>query len=131
MNRTQLSGRLAKDPEVRYTQTGKAVANFSIAVSRGKDSEVVDFIDVVVWGVLAENCGNILRKGQFVYVDGRMQTRTYETNEGQKRKVVEVVANMVADPLPSFEQKEQAVGSIPAARSSFGSEVLPDEDIPF
>lgn len=139
MNRIQLMGRLTRDPEVRYTQTGKAVASFSVAVNRftakGQDP-VVDFIDVVAWGVLAESCGNTLQKGQLVMVDGRLQIRSYEAQDGQKRRVAEVVASSVAQPLDAWERRENSESAgAPAARqtnvSSFGSEVLPDEDIPF
>ena len=146
MNRIQLSGRLTRDPEVRYTQTGRPVASFSLAVRRytGPNSqgrEEVDFIDVVAWGVLAESCGNTLQKGQLVNVDGRLQVRSYEAQDGQKRRVSEVVASSVAQPLDAWERREGSTPS-PAPQSnqgknqssgisSFGSEVLPDEDIPF
>ena len=143
MNRIQLMGRLTRDPEVRYTQTGKAVASFSVAVNTGfGDNKRADFIDVVAWATLAESCGNTLHKGQLVMVDGRLQIRSYETQDGQKRRVAEVVANSVAQPLDSWERRDAGSESHPAASSapekqqssgisSFGSEVLPDEDIPF
>lgn len=141
MNRIQLMGRLTRDPEVRYTQTGKAVASFSLAVRRytgpsSQNREEVDFIDVVAWGVLAESCGNTLQKGQLVMVDGRLQIRSYETQDGQKRRVAEVVANSVGQPLDSWERRDSSeqAGNAPrqgGGMSSFGSEILPDEDIPF
>jgi single-strand DNA-binding protein len=90
---------LTQDPELRYTPNGVAVANFSLAVERpfsNKDGEKdVDFIDIVVWRKQAENCANHLGKGRLVAVEGRLQIRSYETNEGQKRRVSEVVANNV------------------------------------
>lgn len=141
MNRIQLMGRLTRDPEVRYTQTGKAVASFSLAVRRytgpsSQNREEVDFIDVVAWGVLAESCGNTLQKGQLVMVDGRLQIRSYETQDGQKRRVAEVVANSVGQPLDSWERRDSSESTGSSSRqgssmSSFGSEILPDEDIPF
>lgn len=140
MNRIQLMGRLTRDPEVRYTQTGRAVASFSVAVRRytgpnSQNREEVDFIDVVAWGVLAESCGNTLQKGQMIMVDGRLQIRSYEAQDGQKRRVAEVVANSVAQPLDAWERRDGAEAPSAPARqtnvSSFGSEVLPDEDIPF
>lgn len=140
MNRIQLMGRLTRDPEVRYTQTGRAVASFSVAVRRytgpnSQNREEVDFIDVVAWGVLAESCGNTLQKGQMIMVDGRLQIRSYEAQDGQKRRVAEVVASSVAQPLDAWERREGAENPSAPTRqtnvSSFGSEVLPDEDIPF
>lgn len=96
MNTVILIGRLTKDPELRFTGTGKAVATFTVAVNRGfgKDSEA-DFIPVVVWEKQAENCANYLAKGREVGIQGRMQTRSYETQNGEKRYVTEVVANTV------------------------------------
>ena len=140
MNRIQLMGRLTRDPEVRYTQTGKAVASFSLAVRRylgpsAQGREETDFIDVVAWGVLAESVGNTIHKGELVQVDGRLQIRSYETQDGQKRKAAEVVAKSVSQPLDAWERREDKPAlppdtSKPPAYSGFGSEI-PDEDIPF
>ena len=96
MNNVVLIGRLTKDPELRYTGTGKAVASFTVAINRGfgKDNEA-DFIPVVVWEKQAENCANYLSKGREVGVQGRIQTRSYETQNGEKRYVTEVVATTV------------------------------------
>ena len=96
MNRVILIGRLARDPELRFTQSGKSVANFSIAVNRpfSKDGEA-DFINIVVWGKTAENCANYLAKGRLVALEGRLQNRTYETQTGEKRYITEIVANAV------------------------------------
>ena len=144
MNRIEITGRLTRDPECRYTQTGVAVTTFCLAVRRytGKDNqnEQADFIDCVVWRVLAESCGNELKKGDLVVVKGQLQTRTYEAQDGSKRKVAEVVARTVARPLDAWEKREALPASVPQSNqgksqssgiSSFGSEVLPDEDIPF
>ncbi|MBC8016076.1 MAG: single-stranded DNA-binding protein [Sporomusaceae bacterium] len=137
MNKVILVGRLTRDPEVRYTQTGKAVASFSIAVDNGfGDNKRADFIPIVVWDKLAEVCGNNLTKGRRVLVEGRLQIREYE-KDGQKRRSAEVVAQNI-----EFLDTKQAVGSgvstggaTPAKSgydvSSFGTEVFPEEEIPF
>ena len=99
LNRVILIGRLAQDPELRYTPGGAAVANFTIAVQRSfanqQGEREVDFIDIVVWRRLAETCANHLNKGRLVAVEGRLQIRSFETPEGQKRRVAEVVADNV------------------------------------
>jgi len=97
LNKVILIGRLARDPELRYTASGKAVANFSIAVERPfanqQGERDVDFINIVTWQRLAEVCANNLGKGRLIAVDGRLQVRSYETPEGQRRWMTEVVAN--------------------------------------
>ena len=99
MNKVILTGNLGRDPEIRYTQSGKAVAGFSIAVSRGwknkSDSQQpsADFFNVTAWEKLAEFCGKYLTKGTRILVEGRLQSRTYEAQDGSKRTVVEIVAN--------------------------------------
>ena len=95
MNVTILIGRLTKDPETKYTQSGKAVCNFTLAVDRefSKEKEA-DFIPVVVWNKTAEACGNNLAKGRLVAVQGRLQVRSYD-KDGSKRYVTEVIANQV------------------------------------
>jgi single-strand DNA-binding protein len=99
VNRIVLIGRLVREPELRYTQTGIAVASFTIAVNRPflnqKGQREADFIDIVVWRNQAENCANYLSKGRLVGVDGRLQIRSYETADGQRRRVAEVVADRV------------------------------------
>ena len=100
MNKVILTGNLGRDPEVRYTQSGKAVASFSIAVNRGWRSKnenqqqpTVDFFNVTAWEKLAEFCGKYLTKGTRILLEGRLQSRTYEAQDGTKRNVIEVVAN--------------------------------------
>ncbi len=93
LNRIILIGRLTRDPELKYTTNGTAVATFSLAVNRKYNREEVDFIDIVAWRGLAENVANYLSKGRMAAVEGRLQIRTYETKEGQKRKAAEVVAD--------------------------------------
>jgi len=99
LNRIVLIGRLTRDPELRYTQNGVAVASFTLAVNRNyknaQGETEADFIDIVVWRGQAEICANHLNKGRLVAVEGRLQIRSYETSEGQKRKVAEVVAETV------------------------------------
>jgi len=93
LNRVILIGRLTRDPELKYTPNGTAVATFSLAVNRRFNKEQTDFIDVVAWRQTAEFTANYGSKGRLVAVEGRLQVRTYETKEGQKRKVAEVVAD--------------------------------------
>ncbi|GGI98100.1 single-stranded DNA-binding protein [Paenibacillus hunanensis] len=99
LNRVILIGRLTKDPELRYTPAGVAVAQFTLAIDRpfkGQDGErEVDFIPVVVWRQLAETCANYLRKGRLTAIEGRIQVRNYENNEGKRVYVTEVVADNV------------------------------------
>jgi single-strand DNA-binding protein len=99
-NKVILIGNLTKDPEIRYTPGGTAVASFRLAVNhrykQGEElKEEVCFIDVVVFGKQAENCGQYLGKGHSVIVDGRLQERRWQTEEGQKRSKHEVVAQSV------------------------------------
>lgn len=125
MNKVILTGRLAQDPEVRYTQSGKAVASFTLAVNRyggsshdGKNN--ADFIPIVAWEKLAETCGNNLTKGQRVLVEGRLQIRSYEANDGQKRRVAEVIAQN----MEYLERKKSEEGPQHPPE-------IPDEEIPF
>ena len=98
MNKVFLIGRLSRDPELRHTSNGTAVCQINVAISRpvaqGKDPET-DFINVVVWDKQAENVSKYLSKGRQVAVEGRIQTRSYDNNEGKRTYVTEVVANSV------------------------------------
>ena len=123
MNKAILVGRLAQDPEVRYTQSGKAVASFNLAVNRYGQKDSADFIPIVAWEKLAEVIGNNLKKGGQVLVEGRMQVRSYETQDGQKRRVTEVIVQNV-----EFLGSKKSNESTP---ESFGDEVFPEEEIPF
>lgn len=128
MNTVQILGNLTRDPEVRYTQSGKAVATFNVAAtntyidSNNETKEQTAFINCVAWGKLGESIGN-LRKGNRAFVEGRLQTRSYETADGQKRYVTEVVANFVGTSLTNDE----------TASSNFDSfeNTNQDENIPF
>ena len=95
LNKVILIGRLTRDPELKYIPNGTAVATFSLAVDRKFNRDETDFIDIVAWRQLAERCANYLGKGRLAAVEGRLQVRTYEAKDGQKRKVTEVVADDV------------------------------------
>lgn len=99
MNKVFLIGRLTRDPELRYTGSNTAVATFSIAVNRNFSNQngerEADFINIVVWRKQAENVKNYLSQGSQVAIDGRIQTRSYDDQQGQKRYVTEVVADNV------------------------------------
>lgn len=98
-NRVILIGRLTREPELRYTPNGHPVASFTLAVDRPRQNsqgeKEADFIDIVAWQKLAETCANYLGKGRLVAVEGRLQIRSYETSDGQKRKASEIVASTV------------------------------------
>ena len=114
MNSVQVLGNLTRDPQIRATKTGRAVASFSIAVNRsyttpqGETRELTDFINVVAWGGLAESVENQLKKGARVFVEGRYSTRSYEAQDGARRYVTEVVANLIALPLRNNAQPGKA-----------------------
>lgn len=99
LNRVILIGRLTRDPELRYTPSGVAVTQFTVAVDRPFTSQEgereADFIQVVTWRQLAETCANYIRKGRLVAVEGRIQVRNYENNEGKRVYVTEVIADNV------------------------------------
>ncbi|AJY74875.1 single-stranded DNA-binding protein [Paenibacillus beijingensis] len=99
LNRVILIGRLTKDPELRYTPSGVAVTQFTLAVDRPFNSQQgereADFIPVVTWRQLAETCANYLRKGRLTAVEGRIQVRNYDNNEGKRVYVTEVIADNV------------------------------------
>ncbi len=121
LNRVILIGRLTRDPELKYIPNGTAVARFSLAINRKYNKEETDFIDVVVWRQQAEFCANYGTKGRLAMVEGRLQVRTYETQDGQKRKVTEVVA----DELRFLDKSGTGQGSgasHPAASRKEGSE---------
>lgn len=99
LNRVILIGRLTKDPELRYTPSGVAVATFTLAIDRPftnqQGKREADFINIVTWRQLAETCANYLRKGRLTAVEGRIQVRNYENNEGKRVYVTEVIADNV------------------------------------
>ena len=142
MNKVFLMGRLTRDPDVRYTTTGKVVCQFTLAVDRpftNQDGQrEADFINIVVWGKIAELCGNSLAKGHRALVDGRLQLRSYDAKDGGKRYVTEVIANSVyflerKGYTPGSTSQAAMADSAPGSASmeSFGTQVPFDEEIPF
>ena len=132
MNRIILLGRLTKDPEVRYTNTGKVVAQFTLAVDRpftGPDGKrEADFIPVIIWGKSAETIGNHVQKGHRVLAEGRLQIRSYDGKDGKKVYTTDVVANRVeflTKPNSGGHQEEQRIESVTDAFIGV------DEDLPF
>lgn len=101
VNKVILVGNLGKDPELRYTPSGAAVATFSLATSerfKGKDGQMQDkteWHNIVAWRQLAEICGKYLHKGKQVYIEGRIQTRSYDDRDGNKRYITEIVADQM------------------------------------
>jgi single-strand DNA-binding protein len=99
LNKVLLLGNIGRDPEIRYTASGKAVATFTMATSQrwrdqdGNDQERTDWHRVVAWGRLGEICGEYLSKGKQVFIEGRLQSRDWEDKDGHKRTTVEVIAN--------------------------------------
>ena len=98
MNKVFLIGRLVKDPEIRYSSNSTPVATFTLAINRPKRSDgeqEADFINIVVWNKLAENCSKYLMKGSQVAIDGRIQVRNYDDDNGKRHYVTEIVAENV------------------------------------
>ena len=101
LNKVMVIGNLGRDPEMRYTPSGKSVTNFSVASNRtwksadGEKHTDTEWFNVVAWGYLAENTKQLLTKGNRVYVEGRLQTRTWQDNQGNQHKSVEIIANDV------------------------------------
>lgn len=112
LNKVMLIGNLTRDPELRYTPSGAAVCTFGIATNRsyvaadGTKREETEFIRIVSWNKLAELCSQLLAKGRKVYVEGRLQTRSWETPDGQSRQTTEVVIDdmRILDSKRSFEE---------------------------
>jgi single-strand DNA-binding protein len=155
INKVILIGNLGADPEVRFTQGGQAVANFRIATSEswkdknGQQQERTEWHRIVVWGKLAELCGEYLKKGRQCYVEGRLQTREWTNKEGQKQWTTEVVAQQVtflggrpegasSSPRPSTSNGTSVGGS---SQADYGPPPMDDpgpmpsgsggDDIPF
>lgn len=136
LNKVQLIGNLGKDPEVRYTAAGQAVATFSIATNEswkdkeGNLQEKTEWHNIVAWQRLAEICGEYLKKGRKVYIEGRLQTRTYEDKEGVKRYVTEIVAQdmILLDPRQGGAENGHASAPPPIAEPHEPAKV---DDLPF
>lgn len=126
MNKVILIGRTTDKPQVKQTSNGTAVSTFTIAVTRPRNRELTDFVTIVTWRGLAENCGKYLDKGQQVAVDGELQSRTYEDKNGNKRTVWEVVANDVTFLAKANREKDTIVEAVKDI------ELIPtDEELPF
>ena len=128
INKVIIGGNLTRDPEVKYTQSGKVVCQFTLAVNDGYgDKQTTQFIPIVVWGKVAELCGNSLVKGSRALVDGRLQIRSYEAKDGSgKRWVTEVIAGSVQ--FLDRKNTSEAKGM-----ESFGTPMADDDmaNIPF
>ena len=121
-------GRLTRDPNVKYTQSGKAYASFTLAIDRRKSGEgnpQADFISCVAWEKTAEVISQYCTKGKKIAVEGRIQTRSYDANDGTKRYVTEVVVN-------SMEFCDSKGGGVSTTNGgAYAGTPVPDEDIPF
>lgn len=147
LNRAQIIGNLTRDPELRTTTSGQTVANFGVATSSvwtdaaGQRQEKTEFHNIVAWAKLAEICGQYLVKGRRVFVEGRLQTRDWETQDGQKRTKTEIVAESLimldrppqtqssaSGPTPTYVP---AAPSAPTVEKTMGEKEIKVEDIPF
>jgi len=142
MNQAQLIGRLTRDPEYRQTPNGISVCTFSIAVTRRFNRDEADFLNIVTWRGLADNCGKYLTKGQQVGVSGRIQSRSYDGNDGKKRYITEIVADTVeflspagakgtnsSDAMPSMDDAPPEDDELFGAGGRFTP--VDDDDLPF
>lgn len=131
VNKVILVGNLGKDPEIRHTQTGKSVVQFSIATTEkwndanGNAKEQTEWHRIVVWGKTAENCAKFLKKGSSVFIEGRLTTRSWE-DQGQKRYSTEVVADRVQFLSSGSRAPDPEYPGAPVYDSSFST-----SDIPF
>ncbi|MDF1496441.1 MAG: single-stranded DNA-binding protein [Patescibacteria group bacterium] len=148
LNRAQIIGNLTRDPELRNTSNGQSVTNFSVATSsqwtdvNGQKQERTEYHSIVAWGKLAEICNQYLGKGRKVFVEGRLQTRDWETPDGQKRQRTEIIAeNMImldkapagggAPFTPSTPQSPTVEPEGGAVDQGVGDQEIRVEDIPF
>lgn len=129
-NKAFLIGNLTRDPELRYTPSGIPVAHFTLAINRiqgkGEKSEA-DFINIVAWRRLAEICGEYLKKGRPVAIEGRLQIRSYTGKDGQKRTAAEVVA----DNMQMLGKKETSSGPVQTMTKDISGEGKTVDEIPF
>jgi single-strand DNA-binding protein len=131
LNKVMVIGHLGRDPEMRYTPSGRPVTTFTVAVSRtwntadGERRSETEWFNIVAWGNLAEICKQYLHKGQQVYIEGRLQTRHWEDKEGQKRTNVEVVANEM---MMLGDRRDNSKGPQESDKDDDFAEPLADED---
>ena len=125
LNKVMLIGNLGRDPEMRYTPNGKPVTAFSVAVNRswttaeGERREDTEWFNVVAWGELAERSNKFLRKGDRVYIEGRLQTRSWEGADGQKHSRTEVVVNELLMLDGRTREEDSAHGEMPGDEIPF------------
>jgi single-strand DNA-binding protein len=135
MNHVTLIGRLTRDPELRYTPNGVAVASFDLAVDRPTKNQAgereADFIRIIVWKNQAENAAKYLQKGRLVAVEGRLQIRTYEDQGGQKHWVTEVVAGFVQFLERAKGDGQEATGNRGGSHDYDSMDGINLEDLPF
>lgn len=140
VNKVILVGNLGKDPEVRYTPGGQAVAKFPLATTDtwtdqgGQRQEKTEWHNIVVWGKQGENCGQYLAKGRQVYLEGSIRSRSYDDKEGNKRYITEVVAQRVqflGGGGGGGGRAGQSEGGSGGGFDDFGGGPLPDDDVPF
>lgn len=145
MNNVVLIGRLTRDPELRYIPSGTAICTFSLAVDKGlsrdkkqemesKNQPTADFINIIVWGKIGENCANFLAKGRLVGIQGRIQSGSYEAKDGTKRYTTDVVANTV-EFLERGDNANKSSGGFNDSPSDYsgieGFHPADNDDIPF
>ena len=143
LNKVMLIGNLGKDPELRFTPSGRAVARFSLATSeqwtdqQGQRQDRTEWHNIVVWGKQAESCGQYLSKGRQVFIEGSIRSRQYDDKEGQKRYITEVIAQRVQF-LGGGRGEGGGRGAAPTSGGGGGGgdEMAPapmpeDDDIPF
>jgi single-strand DNA-binding protein len=144
VNKVILVGRLGKDPELKYTQSGDAVANFSIATDEtwkdqsGEKQQRTEWHNIVAWKKLADICGEYVKKGQQVYIEGKLQTRKWEDQEGNTKYKTEIVANNLVmlgkkedNGGGSYEGEERASKKRAPSATSVDDGGITDDDIPF
>jgi len=136
LNRVILIGRLTRDPELRYTPNGVAVANFTLAVDRNYTNQQgqreADFLNIVVWRGLAETVANYLKKGRLAAVEGRIQIRHYDNNEGKRVYVTEIIADNVRFLESSNQKRDDKSGNFEDPFSDDSSPIdISDDDLPF
>jgi single-strand DNA-binding protein len=135
LNKVFLMGNLTRDLEIKYGKNGQPVTNLRLAVNRtyttqsGEKKEEVCYVTVVVWGKQAESCHTFLKKGSSVFVEGRLQYRSWQTEGGEKKNVLEVVADRVQ--FLDKKKKEGEAGQEPAAEEGSDATPVTPEDAPF
>jgi len=145
VNKVILIGRLGSDPELRYTPNGDAVANFRVATNRvwknqeGNQQERTEWHRIVAWRKLAERCGEFLKKGSHVYIEGRLETRSWDDKNGNKRYVTEIIANQMqmleakgeARPVEEVHAPERVLEEEQPEKGEEITEIESEDEMPF